>query len=99
MKKFLSKYPIYLLLFPVFFVFHNYNELYSFVHVQDVLIALLVVSGFISIAWLVSFLFFRSTQKAALCTFLIVVFTVYFGIYHDFMKSVLRNPFLSSYKV
>ena len=88
-----------LLLLPAFFLLHNNNVLFGFMLWQQVLI-------FISITTLLTIACFFLLKKllkvapvAALATLLVQLFILFFGPFHDFIKSVAAGSVVSSYKV
>jgi hypothetical protein len=96
MKK---RFPFYLLLLPLFSLFHGYNDLFGFFPVGQMAFYLLLSYGLAAVTYLVAYLFIRRPAVAALISFCVLLFTLFFGPYHDFLKSVSSEGLISSYKV
>jgi hypothetical protein len=92
-KQLITKYPLFLLLLPVFFVFHGFTENYDFVPIKDafLLTGLYCLSS--GILLLLFWLLFKNWRKAALMTFVIMAFHFFFGSIQD----GLRNYFPGSW--
>lgn len=95
--KILGKYPLFLLLLPIFILLHiekDYSELldYSAVHKEILIICLapLVIYG-------LSWLMFRSAGKANLFAFIAVFFFYFLGDVKDALMHTLPHSFLQSY--
>lgn len=89
--------PYYLLLLPLFFVFHGYVENRDTVSFADAM--MLGVWYLIAMLLLVFMLkpAFRSWQKAAIYTLLNATLCLFFGALHDSLKSI-GEGFFSSYR-
>jgi hypothetical protein len=96
-KIFIAKYPLFLLLLPVFFVFHGFTENYDFVPVNDA--ALLTILYFLAsgIIFLLCRLIFKNWRKAALMTFFIMAFHFFFGSVQDALRNYFPGSWLSKY--
>lgn len=94
---FFKKYPVFVFLLPVFFVFHGFTEYYNVVPVRDSLVLtgtyLLAALALIGISWL----FFRNAYKASFFTFMLLGFNFFFGSIHDFLKNNFPDSFFSRY--
>ena len=95
-KKILTR-PFYLILLPVFFVFHGFTENYETIPAGNAmgllgiyLVATLIILG---ITWI----FYRNVQKASYFTFLLMCFFFFFGWIHDSLKFIFPGIFLSRY--
>jgi len=91
MKKFIWTYSSFLILLPIFYVLHHNNELFGFISFKDSLIALLISSAFVAAIYFIS--------RSAVFTFLLTIFMLYFGVMHDFLKSITNGSIMSSYKL
>jgi hypothetical protein len=98
MKKFLQRYPLFLLLLPVFFVFHGYVENCFFIRFRDCwsLLGTYVVGALILLALTWSLLK-KDLTKAAILTSFIMAFYFFFGAIHDFFKT--NHIFLHKYGI
>lgn len=97
MKSIVTKYPLFLLLLPVFFVLHGFMENYDFVPIKDAL--LLTGLYLLSSAALLfaSRLFYKDWLKAALMTFAIMAFHFFFGTVQDSLRSHFRSALITKY--
>lgn len=78
--------PVYVLLLPVFFVIHGYNENYGLIAWPDLL---LLLGSYCLVAALLTgllFLVYRNLSKAALLAALLLGIYFFFGAIHDFLK-------------
>jgi hypothetical protein len=98
MKNIVWSAPLYILLLPLFFILHHNNELFGFIPFQQSLIAFALCVLYLVIWTLLFFLFNHSLDRAAFVAFLVGIFTLYFGVYLDFLKTVFGHSFFSSYK-
>lgn len=99
MKKLAGLWPFFLLLLPLFFVFHGYVENYGLIGWKDSFL-LFLVYALVSLA--VFFLFFialRNRIKAALAAFVLMFFYFFFGYFYDSIWSVAPHSFFSKYSV
>ena len=97
MKSAISKYPLFLLLLPIFFVLHGCLENYDFIPVKDALL-LSTIYVIVSLVLAAIFsLFFKNFTKAGLLAFLIMSFQLFFGSIHDNIKDFFPNSFLTKY--
>lgn len=97
MKNFLRKYPLYLILLPVFFVLHGFLENFSFIGIKDAAILCLTYIFLTLNIALFSYFFFRNVTKAALITTLWMVFFFFFGAVHEFLRENISVRFFSRY--
>jgi hypothetical protein len=99
MKKIIWSYPLYIILLPFFFVLHHNNELFGFISLKLSFAAFIYCALFLLACFLLFYLFFGSAQRSAFYAFLVGLFALYFGVYHDFLKSIFGASLISSYKV
>jgi hypothetical protein len=99
MRRIIDKYPIYLFLLPVFFFLHNYNQLPFFAHFSKTLEPLFILIFLCGASVLVVFFFTKSFRKAAMAGFFFLAVTLYFGLLHDFLKTIFGKNSFTSYKV
>jgi hypothetical protein len=101
MKKFpLYKYPVYLLLLPVFYFLHNFNQLpFLFPFDSHTLYPFVKMVGAAAVLYGLVFFAIKSHAKTAIITFFCSILFCYFGVFHDFMKALLGKSVLTSYKV
>ena len=87
------------LMLPVFFLLHSYNELFGFIPPGYLLTFGLYMYLFAGIVFLIAFLITRSTLPASFITFCTLVFTLFFGAWHDLIKSITPDTIFSRYWV
>jgi Sulfatase len=90
--------PYFLLLLPVFFIFHGYNAFFSFFPLGFVLLNLAVTLVVTVLLYLLSFWLLKIKRKAAIFSFWILLFILFFGFLHDSLKKTVGINFFSSYK-
>ncbi|HVW61000.1 MAG TPA: sulfatase-like hydrolase/transferase [Puia sp.] len=91
------KFPLFLLLLPLFFVFHGYVENFHYIRPFDCL-PLLGLYLLATLIWFFIFrLFLRDNIKAALMTSFIMAFYFFFGAFHDFFRR--HDIFLHRYGI
>lgn len=97
MYRFLARYPLYLILLPVFFVLHGFVENLGFIEIKEAVILLFsyfVLTGSIA---LYSYFFFRNWNRSCLITTLWMSFFFFFGAIHEFMKEHSPIRFFTRY--
>lgn len=99
MKAILKARPLFLLLLPLFFVFHGYVENFGLIPVKDVSVLFLIYLGasiaLAGLLWLV----FRNMIKACIIAFLLMAFYFFFGAIYDSIMSLSPGSFFSKYSV
>lgn len=85
MKPTLRRYPFFLLLLPIFFVIHGFNEAFAYTSFSDcaILMALYAAAAFLLFA--VFRLLFANIAAAALFSSFLMAFYLFFGAIHDFL--------------
>lgn len=95
----LQKTPVYLLLAPLFFVWHIYNAYFGYVYLKYPLIYfgifLAAAIGLFALGWIL----IRQVRAAGLWAAIILLPYLFWAPFHDFMKSLPLPPRLSSYTV
>lgn len=94
----ISKWPLFLLLLPVFYFLHGWVENYSPGIAGSVIKqAILYTMAGLLISFIL-FPFLKSFRKAALSALFLVAFNFFFGSLHDTARAILgRNSFLVKY--
>lgn len=87
------------LLLPVFFVLHGYNQNFGLIPAKIVLELLLKYEVLSFIIFWVCFLIFRTPTRVVLATILLLGLYFFFGAVHDFFRSVFGYNFFTSYKL
>jgi hypothetical protein len=100
MKKIVSifqKHPYFLVLFPVYFVFHGFTENYDLVPLPDAvkLAAIYIITSLL--VFFLLFLFYKHVKRAALGAFLIATINFFFGPVHDLLKKTFHGSFIIKY--
>lgn len=96
-KKLLRSKPVFVILLPIFFVWHGYVQHYPLVPASD---ALKLVFEYLAVALLLVLIFyfiFKSWQKALLFVFSLMCIQFFFGAVHDLFKNWFQNSFISKY--
>lgn len=95
--KVLKTRPLFLLLLPVFFVFHGFIRNYDFVPVTD---ALLLIAMYVAFSIGFALLFWplqKSLVKASLFALSLMAYHFFFGSIHDLVKTYFEGMFISRY--
>jgi hypothetical protein len=87
----------FILLLPVFFVWHGFVENYVSVSVNEA--ANLLIDYLLSVIVLFAIFYwlFRSWRKTSIFVFLLMAYYFFFGAVHDFAKRFLEGSFLVKY--
>lgn len=96
-KSFLYRQPVFLILLPVFFVFHGFTENYNSIPSGDALFLTLIYIAVSIVIAAIFYLIYRNTRKAAFITFSIMAFHFFFGAMQDFLRNHFEGSFLSRY--
>ena len=94
----LKKIPFFLLLLPLFFCLHGSVEFYGYLWVSEVIELFLLLSATVLLLFIIARYFSKSNLIAALVTFYIAAWNLFFGALHDGLKGSFLH-FLSSYSV
>lgn len=97
MKEKWQRYPFFLLLLPVFFVFHGYVENYHFIPFGDCLIILGMYLAGAVVLYGITWWILKDSTKAALLTSFMLAIYFFFGAVHDFFRR--NNIFLHKYSL
>src|SRR5688500_14863518 len=95
--QFLKNKPVFLILLPVFFVFHGFTENYDFVPVKDAFLLAVIYTAVALAITGVAWLYFRDLTKAALIAFLVTGYNFIFGSIQDSLRLHFPGSFLSRY--
>ncbi|HEU4904382.1 MAG TPA: sulfatase-like hydrolase/transferase [Flavisolibacter sp.] len=95
----IKRFPLFLFLLPLFFVFHGYTQNLESITAGDVLQLLGEYGLATGLLLLVFTLVFRNQNKAALFTFALMFLHFFFGAFHDTLKKINPNFFLAKYSV
>ena len=96
-REFLKKRPIYVLLLSLFFVWHGFVYYFDLIPLKDASLLYLFFTGITLLLFFLSLLIFRRYNKAALFSFLLMLYYLFFGYFHDGLKQLSANGFLSKY--
>src|SRR6185436_16515574 len=96
---FIKAKPLFLLLFPFFFVFHGFTAYYDSVPVGEALWLTLEYIGVSILITGILWLLYRDIIKASIATLFIMAFHFFFGNFLDFFKdhfppTILRYRYL-----
>ena len=87
----------FLFLLPLFFVLHGYIENYEAMRFSEALYLLLQTLFVSLVILLIGLLNFRRLRKAAIFTFCLLFYHLFFGPVHDAIKKLFPSAFLSKY--
>ena len=99
MKKKLLEHSLFLFLLPAFFLMHNYNELFGFLDMKQIVNYAIFIYLLLIVCFLLLSAITRSTIRSSLIIFIFLLFILFFGPIHTLLKIVFGHHFLSSYKV
>ncbi|TWI79371.1 sulfatase-like protein [Lacibacter cauensis] len=96
-KVFLGKYPLFLFLLPVFFIYSGYNELFGFLSAGFIFynFAIVIVSTFVVYAAV--YFSMKEKKSAAIFTFFLLLFNLTFGFIFDSFKKITLSPIFGKY--
>jgi len=95
----LQKLPVYLLLAPLFFVWHISNTYFGLIYFKYPLFYFLVFLAAGLVICTLGWLFFRQLRAAGIWTAVILLPYLFWAPFHDFLKSLPLPSRLSSYTV
>ena len=90
--------PVFLLLFPFFFVLHGYTRNYNAIDFADSLVLFLLYAAASLAIAAMAWLFYRNMLKAALVAILVVAFHFFFGNIQDALTKISAQGFISKYR-
>lgn len=88
-----------LILLPAFFLLHNYNELFGFIPVSQVLLYALIIYSVLTAAYLLMLRIKIPASKTTLILFIIAFFILFFAAVHSAYRSITFNSIISHYWV
>ena len=87
----------FIILLPIFFIFHGYVEYHPLVDWKVGLLLLAQYFAVFFIFYLIAYFFFRSNRKASVLVFLGMCLFFFFGSIHDTAKVVIPGSFFVKY--
>jgi len=93
----LQKKPYFLVLLPLFFVLHGYNDFFGFFPFSFTVLNLALTLLVCAFLYLTVGVFVRNRQKKALFVFWLLLIVLTFGSIHDLLKQLFHAGFASSY--
>src|SRR5215203_5019714 len=93
----LEKKLFYLLLMPLFFLLHGYNESFGLVPPQIIFRLFLLYFAITISIILINLVLFKDSNKAGLFSLYLLSLYFLFGAVHDFLKSQLPDSFFITY--
>jgi len=96
-KSFLKSRPIFFLLLPVYFVLHGFTENFNAIPAKDSLKLMSVYLISALVIFLLAWLLYRDSWKAAFFSFCLMAFHFFFGAIQDGLKGLLGNTFFTRY--
>src|SRR5215204_6515524 len=97
LEKLHLKNEYFVVLLPLFFVCHGYNENYAVVNIRDVIVLLLKYLALLAIFFSFTLWLFTNWRKAAVVTLFIASFYFFFGPIHDAAKYLLGKNLFKNY--
>jgi len=97
LKKLFTNSAFFLYLLPIFFVLHGITENYTLVPVRDAVWLTLFYIGCTVVVALISWFFYKDFRKANIAAFILMVIYFFFGTFHDTLKSMFPDSFVSKY--
>ena len=94
---FFRKYPLFLFLLPLFFVFHGFVEHYPSVPLKNAFFLVLVYLAAGTLIMGIIFWFFKDFQKAAMVAFVFLAFNFFFGNIQDLLEKHFEGTFFVRY--
>jgi hypothetical protein len=93
------RYEYYLILLPLFFVFHGFNNNTSVVLIKDALLLLLKYWIWFLLILLVVSKALKSSEKGSVFTGFLMFIFFFFGWAHDFLKTYFQNAIITRYSI
>ena len=90
---------IALILLPAFFLLHNYNEIFGFIAVKQILIDVVIIYCFLVIVFYACLRLGLTFSKTALVLFLLTFFILFFGPVNTLFRTIRIFNFNSDYLV
>ncbi len=87
----------FLLLLPLFFVFHGFNQNRAVVDAADAISLLLIYLLLTAIVCLFGVFIFKNWRKATIFSLCVMAFYFFFGAVHDMVKDLFGNLILTRY--
>lgn len=91
--------PLFLLLLVAFFCLHGSVENYNYLDLKEVLWVGIVIACYVVAGFFILVIIIRDKVFAALLTFFISLWYLFFGAIHDWVKSIDWLSFMHSYTV
>ncbi len=92
-----SSYPAFLLLLPVFFVWHGYVEFYGLIAAKTALFLVLQYSAACLLLFLICIPVFKKRKQAHLFAFSLMAVNLLFGGFQDFLTGAAPGSLLTKY--
>lgn len=89
--------PFFIVLLPLFFVFHGFTEHYNFISSRDASFLLTLYLTGMLIVTSVSWLFYRNLIKASVISFYLMAIFFFFGSIQDLLRKHFAGSFFSRY--
>ena len=95
----LKNIPLFLLLLAAFFCLHGSVENYGYLDLGEVLRVGIIIAAYVVVLFFILVILTRKKVFAALLTFFIALWYLFFGAIHDWIKSIGWLHFMHSYSV
>lgn len=93
----LTEYPIHILLLPVFFIWHIYNEYLVIIQPGLYLEYLVYYLGLSLVLFITGKILYKDNRKAGCWTSSLLIIFFFWGTFHDFLRSLPVPGFFVSY--
>jgi hypothetical protein len=87
----------FLILLPIYFVFHGFTENYTSVFLSEILVLALQYLLVTITFFFIFFFIYKSWRRAALFVFTLMLFYLFFGPFHDTLKKNFPDAFFVKY--
>jgi FlaA1/EpsC-like NDP-sugar epimerase len=82
-----------IILLPVFFLLHNYNELFGFIKTSQVINYGLVIYGLLVFSLIILLLIKKWTAKSSVILLSLVFFILLFGPINNYIRLIVQTAF------
>lgn len=93
----LQQKPYFLVLLPVFYIVHGYNDFFGFFPVPFIFLNLIIILLSLAALYLIAGLAFRNKRQTALFSFWALLIILIFGSIHDELRKIFHTGFFSRY--
>jgi Sulfatase len=88
-----------LILLPIFFLLHNYNELFGFINVHQIIKYGLIIYLILGLTILLLYAGKKWNAKTSVILFSLTIFVLLFGPINNYIRTIVHSRVLSSYYI